>query len=102
MQWFAYAVALLLVAIVVDIAGRPVEWLRPAHVVLDALAITALPRGCLDRRLRYRLYDIDLIINNTAVYVLLTAASGVSTRQRSRSSSGSSSQRRDRGRTWRS
>jgi hypothetical protein len=67
MKWFVYAAALLLLA--------PVEGWLPEIVsdVLFGLVLIALPTTIGIAVLRYRLYEIDLIINRTLVYGALTA-----------------------------
>jgi hypothetical protein len=67
MKWFVYAAALLLLA--------PVEGLLPEIVsnVLFGVVLIALPTTIGIAILRYRLYDIDIIINRTLVYGSLTA-----------------------------
>ena len=67
MKWFVYAAAILLLF--------PVEDLLPeivGSVVLGAV-LTALPTAIGIAVLRYRLYEIDLLINRTLVYGSLTA-----------------------------
>jgi cytochrome b subunit of formate dehydrogenase len=67
MKWFLYAVALLL--------AFPLEGLLPDIVdnVLFGLTLIAIPTAVGIAVLRYRLYDIDLLINRTLVYGSLTA-----------------------------
>jgi hypothetical protein len=67
MKWFVYAAALLLLG--------PVEGLLPEIVstVLFGVVIIALPTTIGIAVLRYRLYEIDIIINRTLVYGFLTA-----------------------------
>jgi hypothetical protein len=67
MKWFVYAVALLLTF--------PLEGFLPDIVdnVLFGLTLIALPTAIGIAVLRYRLYDIDLVINRTLVYGPLTA-----------------------------
>jgi hypothetical protein len=67
MKWFVYAVALLLTI--------PLEGLLPDIVnnLLFGLTIIAIPTAVGIAVLRYRLYDIDLVINRTLVYGPLTA-----------------------------
>jgi hypothetical protein len=67
MKWFVYAAALLLVA--------PVEGLLPEIFsnVLFGVVLIALPTAIGIAVLRYRLYDIDVVINRTLVYGFLTA-----------------------------
>jgi hypothetical protein len=67
MKWFVYAAALLLLS--------PVEGLLPEIVsnVLFGVVLIALPTTIGIAVLRYRLYDIDLVINRTLVYGSLTA-----------------------------
>ena len=76
-KWFAYAVAgsviaggvAYLIPIVVD---TPL-WFERMGFALNIAFIPAIPIGIGIAILRYRLYDIDLIINRTLVYGSLTA-----------------------------
>ncbi|MDQ2914121.1 MAG: SHOCT domain-containing protein [Chloroflexota bacterium] len=72
-KWFAFAGALLLVSFLIEAAARFVPSLLGASELLTSLALAAIPAAVGVAILRYRLYDIDLIINRTVVYVLLTA-----------------------------
>jgi hypothetical protein len=67
MKWFVYAAALLLLF--------PVEGWLPEIVsnVLFGVVLFAIPAAIGIAVLRYRLYDIDLVINRTLVYGPLTA-----------------------------
>jgi hypothetical protein len=67
MKWFVYAAALLLLA--------PVEGLLPEIVsnLLFGVVLIAIPTAIGIAVLKYRLYDIDLVINRTLVYGALTA-----------------------------
>jgi hypothetical protein len=73
LKWFAFAGGLLLIAFLGEAASRFVPELRGATDVAASLALTAIPLAVGIAILRYRLYDIDLIINRTIVYALLTA-----------------------------
>ena len=66
MKWFVYAAALLLLFPVEDVLPEIV-----GSVVLGAVLI-ALPTAIGIAVLRYRLYEIDLLINRTLVYAPLT------------------------------
>jgi hypothetical protein len=72
-RWFAFAVAIVLIAFIVDEGSRIAPALGPFSQLLALIAITALPTAAGIAILRYRLYDIDVIINRTVVYVTLTA-----------------------------
>ena len=73
LKWFAFAGALVLLSFVLQAGSRFAPPLLGAAELLAALAVTALPVAVGVAILRHRLYDIDLIINRTVVYVLLTA-----------------------------
>jgi hypothetical protein len=74
LKWFAYAGGLILLSFVVEAFAAFIPSLAVLTDVVTVIAITALPAAVGIAILRNRLYDIDLIINRTLVYVLLTAA----------------------------
>jgi hypothetical protein len=71
LKWLAYAAAML---VVVTVAG---SWLPDAlSDVLSAFIPLLFPVATAIAVVRYRLYDIDRLINRTLVYGLLTALLG--------------------------
>jgi hypothetical protein len=84
-KWFVSAAAVSTVGLMVNIAGTLSRMIGPgpsgaaitiANIggVLMALGFVVLPISVGIAILRYRLYDIDLLINRTLVYGLLSAA----------------------------
>ena len=76
LKWFAYAVAVLagstiLTNVVSEALG--VGWLRWVGYLPTIVGLVGWPVAVGIAILRYRLYNIDLIINRTLVYVTLTA-----------------------------
>jgi hypothetical protein len=67
LKWFTYAAAVVPLALAGDILPAPVGDL------IYAIPIVFLPVAAGLAILRYRLYDIDRLINRTLVYGLLTA-----------------------------
>lgn len=74
LKWFAYAVGVL--AVGVGIASLPVPSLVLVGWVVAALALAAIPIAVSIAVFRYRLYDIDLIISETLIYIGLIAILG--------------------------
>jgi hypothetical protein len=76
-KWFAYAAAATIVGIVFaymipDTIATP-RWFDRVGFALNIAVTPAIPVSMGIAILRYRLYDIDLIINRTLVYTSLTA-----------------------------
>jgi hypothetical protein len=73
LKWVAYAAVFL--GVVGVVAPR---WASPlVSVFVESLAFTGLAAAIAVAILRYRLYDIDRLINRTLVYGLLTAILGL-------------------------
>jgi hypothetical protein len=70
LKWFAFSAAALVVALFLNLATDD------ALSAVVAVAIALVPLAIGVAILRYRLYDIDLIINRTLVWVPLTAMLG--------------------------
>jgi hypothetical protein len=76
MKYFAYVIVVLIGGSVLtggisDVTG--VGWLEECSFVLSMLGLVCLPIAVGIAILRYRLYEIDIIINRTLVYAPLTA-----------------------------
>lgn len=65
-KWFAYAAALLPVSLALNAAFPGLAW------AIGGVSVALLPSAIGVAILKYHLYDIDLLINRTIVYALLT------------------------------
>jgi hypothetical protein len=75
LKWFTYGAGVLTVLLAVSAVSPALNARIPLLVVAAALAAPPLAIGV--AILRYRLYDIDRLINRTLVYSLLTAVLGL-------------------------
>jgi hypothetical protein len=75
LKWFAYAAALLVVCQLPNALPFGVDS-SLLGLLLVVVALTAVPAAVAVAIMKYRLYDIDVVINRTLVYGALTATLG--------------------------
>jgi hypothetical protein len=76
LKWFTYATVVLVGGAVLDFTvseATGLQWLGEIGFVLTMVGLAGLPMAIGIAVLRYRLYNIDRIINRTFVYGALTA-----------------------------
>ena len=74
-KWFAYAAVVMAITVFLQIVTEAVDtpvWFERTEFAVFTVAGTAVPISIGIAILRYRLYDIDVIINRTLVYGALT------------------------------
>jgi len=72
-RWFAFAGGLLVIAFIADFVRNLFPAFGALAPLVSAIAVTAIPTAVGIAILRYRLYEINIIVNRTVVYVTLTA-----------------------------
>jgi hypothetical protein len=75
LKWFAYATVVLVAGSVLAFTvseATSAQWLGEIGFVLTMVGLAGLPMAIGIAVLRYRLYEIDLLINRTLVYSALT------------------------------
>ena len=79
LKWFAYAVTIALSGaipeyVIFPMVGVSVSWVAWANFTLILLGLVGIPIAMGIAILKYRLYDIDTIVNRTLVYGTLSAS----------------------------
>jgi hypothetical protein len=79
LKWIALAASVTGVAVVADVLSffASVEGVEQLRILLLGVGFSAFPVAAGIAILRYRLYDIDVVINRTLVYGALTATLGL-------------------------
>ena len=73
LKWFALASGVLAIGLPL---GGALWWVTPIAHVIPALVVTIWPIAICVAILRYRLYDVDLVISRTLTYASLTVLLG--------------------------
>src|SRR5512132_1121567 len=76
LKWFAYATTIALVALVLSSVFYGLPKIGPVVTALSAVSVLLIPVSAAAAILRYRLYDIDVVIERTLVYGVVTATLG--------------------------
>jgi hypothetical protein len=72
LKWFVYAAALVMLAVAASVVFAAFEQSAAGDTIFG-LALLGIPISCGIAITRYRLYEIDRVINRTLVYAILTA-----------------------------
>jgi hypothetical protein len=75
LRWFVYAASMMAISFGLSFASvaAGVQWLGDVFFVIGAIALAGIPLASGLAILKYRLYDIDVVINRTLVYGALSA-----------------------------
>ena len=77
LKWFAYGAAMFAAGTILNVitlATEPPRWFELTNQVVFATLGTAVPISIGIAILRYKLFDVDVLINRTLVYGILTVA----------------------------
>ena len=73
LKWFTFAGAVTVAGLVLSLFSSEYGWIGPVSPLVIVPILVSMPVAAGVAILRYRLYDIDRIINRTLVYGLVTA-----------------------------
>jgi hypothetical protein len=76
LKWVAYAATIAIAAVVLSNFTYGLPGIAPLASGLAAISVLLIPIAAAVAILRYRLYDIDVVIERTIVYGLVSAALG--------------------------
>jgi hypothetical protein len=77
LKWFAFAGVITVAGLVLIVTPSQYGWIGPLNALVALPILVSMPIAAGIAILRYRLYEIDRVINRTLVYGLLTVLLGV-------------------------